>query len=102
MALTLETIKLEGVNIDGKNYTPSSVTMERRMRIAKISADGTFGNPEMLDNIAECFGDDKDEIREKLERLPITAIAEIQLYIMDGENAVQKLREKQSENQRQS
>lgn len=95
MALNFKSIKLDAINIDGKDYFPSTVTVERRMRVAKSSAGGEV-TAEMLDNIAECFGDDKDELREKLNHLPVTAVFEIQLYIMNGEDAVQELREKQN------
>ena len=92
MQLDLSTAKLNPVTIDGEQFTPS-ITIERRLRLAKTTADNELGS-ETLDAIAECFGEKKDEIRAKLDYLTVDAMCELQVYLLNGDKGVERYRNK--------
>ena len=91
MALTLKTTKLEPVTIDGEVFA-LSLTMERRLRLAKAMSGGGFSE-ESLDIMAECFGDKKDIARAKLAELAFDGLCELQVYLMNGDDGVERFRE---------
>ena len=90
MALTLNSVKTEAIVIDGQQYIPE-ITVERRLRLAKASSKDGMGE-EMLDIIADCFGDRKDEVMEKIKHFSVTSLCELQVYLLDGEEGVARFR----------
>lgn len=91
MALTLSTVKLETITIDGQAYSPN-VTVERRLRLAKASGGGDI-NENMLDLIAECFDEQKMEVREKLNQLSVVGVCKLQMYLLSGDEGIQAFEE---------
>ena len=93
MALTLNTVKLEPITIDGQAYVPD-VTVERRLRLAKASGDGEI-TESMLDLMSECFGTQKEEVLKKLKQLSVINVCKLQMYLLSGNDGIKAFEERE-------
>lgn len=93
MALTLNTVKLEPITIDGQVYVPD-VTVERRLRLAKASGDGEITET-MLDLMAECFGTQKEEVLKNLKQLSVINVCKLQMYLLSGDDGIKAFEERE-------
>ena len=83
--------KLEAIDFGGLVVEPK-VDIEKRLRLQNIKLNEANSVKEAIRVISECFGDDKNEVKDFIEKnLSLVDIAQLQVYLVGGQKMLDKV-----------
>lgn len=91
MSLEINTAK--AIKFGDKSFTPS-INAEQMLRLQRAKMTTESELEDLKKNIALCFGDDKIQVAEYLERADFYQLALIQAYLVGGDKMVATIEKK--------